>query len=316
MSTKIEWTERTWNPTTGCDRVSPGCDNCYALTMAKRLKAMGNPKYQHDGDPRTSGQGFGLTMHPDTLGLPLRRREPTMWFVNSMSDLFHPRVSEGFIARVWDVMAQCPQHTFQILTKRPARMKSWVNRWADRTGDAVESDHSGVLPPLPRGPEAVRQTYKSGRGQLFAAMLDDMGEPPEGCAYPLYDWMDGPRWWPEALPNVWLGVSVENADVEDRIEKLRRVPAAVRFLSCEPLLGPLAGIDLTGIGWVIVGGESGPGARPMGIQWARSIVQQCQRSGVPVFVKQLGSVIGPGKGSNFEFWPEDLRIREFPVVTP
>jgi hypothetical protein len=248
-------------------------------------------------------------------------------------------------------MAQCPQHTFQILTKRHARMRSWVARWADRTGDRDNDKPSG-MPPMPRGPDAVRATYSSGRGRLFADMLDSMGQPPEGCAYPLYDWMEGQRFWPSVLPNVWLGVSVEDQKWADiRIPALLRTPAAVRFLSCEPLLGPIgllgqadrgceeAGPAIThhgystqtdygtgtewdcehqaGIDWVIIGGESGPGARPMEIEWARTLVQQCQDSGVAPFVKQLGAIrgreLGAGShGADWDAWPEDLRIREFP----
>src|SRR5579872_7313580 len=124
--TKIEWASMVWNPTTGCDRISPGCDNCYALVMAKRLKAMGQARYQNDGDPRTSGPGFGLTVHPDALNIPLRRLKPETWFVNSMSDLFHARVPVGFIAQVWVMMTRTPQHTYQILTKRPERMRAIV----------------------------------------------------------------------------------------------------------------------------------------------------------------------------------------------
>lgn len=352
----IEWTEQTWNPTTGCDRVSTGCDNCYALTMAKRLKATGNPKYQTDGDPRTSGPGFGITEHPTVLIKPYQRSSPTMWFVNSMSDLFHPKVSDGFIARVWHVMGECPWHTYQILTKRPARMKSWLNRWVDTAADAgvCDPDRPFGLPPMPREPEAVRNTYTSGRAQLFADMLENMGEPPEGCAYPLYDWMEGQRFWPKVLPHVWLGTSVENQEQADRrIPYLQETPAAVRFLSCEPLLGPidiwkylwLTGASIAGpfydssgryrggggiggqmvtsipsndLHWVIVGGESGKDARPCKIEWIRSIIDQCDEANVPVFVKQLGSVWAATnskdrKGGDPDFWPEALQRREYPA---
>lgn len=218
---RIEWTETTWNPTTGCDRVSPGCDNCYALTLAKRLKAMGSAKYQRDGDPRTSGPGFGLTVHEHTLTAPLRWRDPRIVFVNSMSDLFHGRVPAEFVARVFAVMAATPQHTYQVLTKRATRLRR-------------------LAPRLP---------------------------------------------WP---PNVWMGVSVESMDVAARVDELRAVPAAVRFLSCEPLLGPLDGLDLSGIGWCIVGGESGPGARPMNPVWPERVRDACVRAGVPFFFKQWG----------------------------
>jgi len=217
----IEWTEATWNPTTGCDRVSPGCDNCYALTLAKRLKAMGSEKYQEDGDPRTSGPGFKLTLHPEVVDLPKSWRQPRVVFVDSMSDLFHPDVPLEFIRQVVDVMKKTPQHTYQILTKRSQRLRK------------------------------------------LAAELD----------------------WP---PNVWMGVSVENEAYRFRINHLREVPAAVRFLSLEPLLGALPVLDLTDIHWVIVGGESGPRARPMKQAWVEEIRDQCAAAGVPFFFKQWG----------------------------
>src|SRR5215211_1011212 len=198
----IEWTQATWNPTTGCDRVSEGCDNCYALTLAGRLKAMGSTKYQTDGDPRTSGPGFGLAVHPNALSVPRRWRSPRMIFVNSMSDLFHARVPLSFVRDVFAVMADTPQHTYQMLTKRTHRL----SRLADRLN------------------------------------------------------------WPA---NLWMGASVESVQVLNRIDDLRTVPAAVRFLSCEPLLGPLNSIDLTGIDWVIAGGESGRNARPADPSWVR-----------------------------------------------
>ncbi|WP_345368320.1 phage Gp37/Gp68 family protein [Saccharopolyspora cebuensis] len=223
MSTRsrIEWTETTWNPTTGCDQVSRGCDHCYALTLAKRLKAMGSEKYSNDGDARTSGPGFGVTVHPASLAEPLRWKQPRLVFVNSMSDLFHAKVPVDFIRRVFAVMEATPQHTYQVLTKRARRMKR--------------------LAPGLR--------------------------------------------WPD---NLWVGTSVEDDAVLDRIDDLRAVPAAVRFLSCEPLLGPLPELDLTGIGWVIAGGESGPGARPMSAEWVQDLRDQCQRAGVPFFFKQWG----------------------------
>ena len=217
----IEWTEATWNPTTGCDRVSAGCDNCYALVLAKRLKAMGAAKYQTDGDPRTSGPGFGLTVHRDALDVPRRWRSSRMVFVNSMSDLFHARVPLSFVRDVFQVIAETPQHTYQMLTKRSVRLR----RVADR--------------------------------------LD----------------------WPA---NLWMGVSVEDEGQLARIDDLRTVPSAVRFLSLEPLLGPLSGLELDGIGWVIAGGESGPGHRPMDPAWVVDIRDACEAAGVPFFFKQWG----------------------------
>ena len=217
----IEWTETTWNPTTGCDRISTGCDHCYALTLAKRLKAMGSVKYQTDGDPRTSGPGFGVTTHEDTLVAPFRWRSPRLVFVNSMSDLFHARVPTEFVQQVFSVMAATPQHTYQLLTKRSTRVRRLASQ-------------------LP---------------------------------------------WP---PNVWLGVTIEDAAALGRVDDLRHVPATVRFLSCEPLLGPLTGLDLAGIGWVIAGGESGPHARPVKPSWVRQLRDLSVTAEVPYFFKQWG----------------------------
>jgi protein gp37 len=218
---RIEWTETTWNPTTGCDRISTGCENCYALTLAKRLKAMGSAKYQKDGDPRTSGPGFGVTTHEHALTAPYRWRDPRSVFVNSMSDLFHARVPDQFIHEVFAVMADTPRHTYQVLTKRSRRL--------------------------------VR----------MAAGLS---------------WQ----------PNVWMGVSVENAASLWRADQLCQVPAAVRFVSAEPLLGPLDGFSLEGLHWVIVGGESGPGARPLDLDWVRGLRDQCLQAEVAFFFKQIG----------------------------
>ncbi len=217
----IEWTEATWNPVTGCDRVSAGCEHCYAMTLAKRLKAMGSAKYQNDGDPRTSGPGFGVNIHPQVLDEPHRWRNPRTVFVNSMSDLFHARVPLDFIRDVFDVCRDTPHHTYQVLTKRSLRLR----RVADK--------------------------------------LD----------------------WPQ---NLWMGVSVEDAAALPRVDHLRTVPAAVRFLSCEPLLGPLDGLDLDAIHWVIAGGESGPNYRPVNVNWIRGIRDNCRGADVAFFFKQWG----------------------------
>jgi protein gp37 len=216
----IEWTEVTWNPTTGCDRISPGCDRCYAQVLAKRLKAMGQPKYQRDGDPRTSGPGFGITMHPDTLTDPLSWPGSRLVFVNSMSDLFHDGIPDDFIRAVVEVMSATPQHTYQVLTKRSRRLLAISER------------------------------------------ID----------------------WP---PNVWLGVSVESQRYAFRVDHLREVTAAVRFVSAEPLLERLE-LLLDGIGWVIVGGESGSTPRPIDAEWVRSLREQCLGAEVPFFFKQWG----------------------------
>lgn len=284
--TSIEWATHVWNPTTGCDQVSPGCDHCYALTLAKRLKAMGSAKYQTDGDPRTSGPGFGVAVHGDALTIPLRWREPRMVFVNSMSDLFHDKVPDEFIAKVFGVMAAAPKHTFQCLTKRHGRMRS-----------LLRSD-----------------TF---RESVFLSNNLDQGD------------VLGDRW---PLPNVWLGVSVEDQHWADiRIPKLLDTPAAVRWLSCEPLLGPVdlhdcGGIDAiekdwmggpgggTGaphsfIDWVVVGGESGPGARPMDFDWPRSLRNQCAAD-VPFFLKQIGGRTPKANGRELDgrTWDEYPRL--------
>lgn len=212
--TRIEWTEVTWNPVTGCTKVSQGCKHCYAERMAKRLQAMGNPRYLH---------GFDVVLHEDLIDAPRRWRKPVHIFVNSMSDLFHEVIPDAFIRSIFKTASDCPQHVFQILTKRSERL-------------------ARVSRELP---------------------------------------------WP---PNVWMGVSVENAEVIHRIDALRSVPAAVRFLSCEPLIGPLQGLDLHGIHWVIAGGESGPGARPMLAEWVRDLREQCRATATAFFFKQWGGV--------------------------
>lgn len=219
--TNIEWTDRTWNVVTGCDQVSPGCDNCYALAMARRLKGMGSAKYQNDGNPVTSGPGFGLTLHPDTLDTPRSWRKGSMVFVNSMSDLFHARVPVSFIRDVFAVMADTPRHTYQVLTKRARHLA--------RVADQLD--------------------------------------------------------WP---PNVWMGVSVESAKYLHRVDDLRTVPAAVRFLSCEPLLGSLAGLNLDGIHWLIAGGESGPNCRPIDPEWVRELRDWSLAADTRFFFKQWG----------------------------
>lgn len=211
---KIEWTEATWNPVTGCDKVSPGCKNCYAERLALRLQAAGTRQYQ---------RGFRVTLHPDALAIPLSWKKPKLIFVNSMSDLFHEDIPLGFIQQIFAVMVRAAHHNFQILTKRAERLLE-------------------VAPFLP---------------------------------------------WPN---NVWMGVSVETGDFTFRIDCLRKTDARIKFLSLEPLLGPMTRLDLTGIDWVIVGGESGPHARPMKPGWVREIRAQCIASKVPFFFKQWGGV--------------------------
>jgi protein gp37 len=227
---KIEWTESTWNPVTGCTKVSEGCLNCYAERMAKRLAAMGQPNYIN---------GFTVTCHPDSLGLPLRWKKPQMVFVNSMSDLFHEAVPPEFIDEIFLTMNRAPQHHFQILTKRAERLVELATR---------------------------------------------------------FNWS----------PNIWMGVTMEKARYQYRMDALRAVPAAVKFLSLEPLLGPIINLDLQNIDWVIVGGESGAGARAMEAEWVTGVRDQCLNASVPFFFKQWGGFRkkAAGRELNGRIWSE------------
>ena len=224
VGSKIEWTDATWNPVTGCNKISPGCKLCYAERLAKRLKATGMAKYRN---------GFAVTLHPDTLEAPLHWRKPRTIFVNSMSDLFHYQVPHQFVREVFCVMEEADWHRYQVLTKRPERV---------------------------------------------AAMTDELP-------------------WPR---QIWLGVSVESSRYLDRIDLLRKCGAATKFLSLEPLLGPLPDLNLDGIDWVIVGGESGPGARPMAADWVRNIRDQCVDAGVPFYFKQWGGVFKKRHGRELD----------------
>ena len=245
MATKssIEWTEATWNPVTGCTKISPGCKHCYAERMSLRLQAMGQRNYAN---------GFDLTLHERMLEKPLSWKKPQLIFVNSMSDLFHDEVPVDFILKVFNVMRRASWHQFQVLTKRSERLLE-LNSQID---------------------------------------------------------------WPD---NVWMGVSVENQDYTFRIDHLRETDAVTKFLSLEPLLGPLSGLNLNGINWVIVGGESGPGARPMLEDWVSQIRDQCNVVSVPLFVKQMGgswaqvNKAKSKKGGNMSEWRTDLRIRDYPL---
>lgn len=280
--------------------------------------------------PRTfGGRPFTeVRTHPERLDQPAGWRKPRRIFVCSMSDLFHEDIPDGFIVRVLLRMYLSPQHTFQVLTKRPTRMRDFMQRWAKMGPDDPE-------PKMVNGPAAVREAHPFGRGQLFADMLDNMGDPPEGAAYPIFDWMEGPRWWPEFPANVWFGVSAENQiTLDERVPVLMQTPAALHFLSLEPLLGYLylrqaLAPSLLGrrVGWAIVGGESGGhGARDCYLADIESVVRQCRASGVPVFVKQLGTFpvfpltgrvkrLKDKKGGNPEEWPAHLRVREWPRIT-
>ncbi|GAP09959.1 bacteriophage protein gp37 [Bellilinea caldifistulae] len=230
----IEWTESTWNPLTGCTKISPGCKHCYAERMAKRLQAMGQSNYRN---------GFDLTLHDHALEIPLNWKQPQMIFVNSMSDLFHEDVPLEFIQKVFDTMTKAHWHTFQVLTKRSDRLLE----------------------------------------------------------------LDKELYWPE---NVWMGVSVENQNYAFRIDHLRETHAAIRFLSLEPLLGPLVNLNLSGIHWVIVGGESGPGARPIQESWVCDIRDQCLDANVPFFFKQWGGTNKKKSGRKLDgrTWDELPRL--------
>lgn len=210
----IEWTESTWNPVTGCTKISPGCRHCYAERMARRLQAMGQPNYRN---------GFKVTLQPQALQLPLQWKKPRMIFVNSMSDLFHVQVPKVFIKRIFKIMNEAPRHIYQVLTKRSEKL---------------------------------------------AAMHKELP-------------------WSE---HIWMGVTVETADYKYRMDQLRRTGAKRKFISFEPLLGDVGKLDLQGIDWVIAGGESGPGARPMQKEWVTEIRDQCIAAGVPFFFKQWGGV--------------------------
>lgn len=233
----IEWTGSTWNPVTGCVKISPGCKNCYAERMAKRLQAMGQPNY---------ATGFELAMHPHVLELPLSWKKAQTIFVNSMSDLFLDGVPTEFIQKVFDVMRRSHWHTFQILTKRSERL--------------IQLAHD-----LP---------------------------------------------WAQ---NIWMGVTVESAEYTRRIDDLRGTGAAVKFLSLEPLLGAIPSLNLRGIDWVIVGGESGPGARPMKEEWVLEIKEQCLRAGVPFFFKQWGGVRKKKAGRELQggIWDQMPKVRSY-----
>jgi len=289
MSTTIEWTQRpgtkgeTWNPTTGCNKLSAGCKHCYAEVMHKRLQAMGQAKYQQDFSA-------GVVTHADTLSIPLKWKKPRTVFVNSMSDLFHADVPFAFIDQVFAVMALTPQHTYQILTKRPERMAEYFST----------RDRFATLPP-----ERVRPFGATWEGSITVPFTEHK----------------------HPLSNVWLGTSVEDQKAADeRIPHLLMCPAAVRFLSCEPLLGA---VDINpflyrvggsrweqprnDIHWVIAGGESGPGARPMHPDWARSVRDQCAAAGVPFFFKQWGAWLGARQDGDADHVPHHLNCSDEPI---
>lgn len=298
--TGISWTEASWNPTTGCTEVSEGCDHCYARQVTVRF-------------PDAYPNGFTPTMLPGRLTIPLRWGRGRMIFVDSMSDLFHADIDDWFIAQAFAVMAATPRHTYQILTKRPGRMRSLL------TSPKVYAHPAGGWMNFEDMVRHAYVTLKNGQGRFTP------DEKPRGIkeilSWPKHDEFA----WP--LTNVWLGTSVENQKWADvRIPLLQATPAAVRFLSMEPLLGPvnlrpyLPAVEkspdypelVPGIDWVIVGGESGQHARPMHPDWARSLRDQCVEAGIPMWMKQLGG--WPDKRDTSEAIPPDLWVRERPRV--
>lgn len=294
MATDIEWADETWNPTTGCKPVSEGCRNCYAAAFAQRGLIP-----EHHGLTKLLGRravfNGRIKLHESRLDVPLHWAKPRRVFVDSMSDLYHGGVPTWFIDRVFATMALCPWHTFLILTKRPQRAAEYTSG-GEQTAQRIA-----------RCIVARRRPTEFAIGESTALR------------------------WP--LPNVWLGTSCENqATADARIPELARSAAAIRFLSCEPLLGPIR-LALDGVDWLIVGGESGPAARPCHLVWIREIVYQCQSAGVPVFIKQLGRLpmqrerpprgddprsgivpvrLAHPKGGAMHEWPEDLWVREWP----
>lgn len=350
-ATSIQWTDATWNPVRGCALVSPGCANCYAMKQAHRFSGPGQP-YEGLTRPGRAVWNGRARFVPEMLGEPLRWQKPKRVFVNSMSDLFHDDVSNEQIAAIFGVMAACPQHTFQVLTKRPERMRAWFE-WHR---EATEADGEPWIPLL-------RETV-CWLSDAQAEAIHEGGRARHGV----------PQLEPWPLPNVWLGVSAENQKAADeRIPLLLRTPAAVRFVSAEPLLGELdlTHLDADGAGhpelcqvdaltgrhtdmgrpcpdtakldWVIVGGESGPGARICEVAWIERVVRDCAAARVPCFVKQLGAVpalsveptgewrtvkggrqlrlqvtmvpVSDRKGGDPSEWPEALRVRQFPEQT-
>ncbi len=347
-TTKIEWTDQTWNPTTGCTKVSPGCQNCYAERMAKRLKGMGQEKYKN---------GFEVTCHEELLETQFKPGQKV--FVDSMSDLFHEKVPNKSIRKVWDTMWRFPKTTFQVLTKRPDRMEKFVREWAYEKyssglpfepGDQFYFDwflqeemcgwqcnHEctdswiyNCAHPENEGEKCSHGCFPCSPGYCpiasegvnkedipvedrdkYEYVKDDDGSEWTGDDEELMTLHSRPRY--AFAKNVWLGTTVESSDYIWRIDNLRRTLATVRFISFEPLLGPIPEIDLTGIGWVIIGGETGPGARPMSLGWAGRILDQCQEADVPFFFKGWGTYYCDKK--SIEYWLlNGKEWKQFPEV--
>jgi len=322
MASKIEWTDEVWNCVRGCSHVSLGCANCYAERQASRFAGTGEPYAGLVENGRWNG---AIRMLPELLVKPLRWKRPRMVFVNSMSDLFHERVPFDFVAAVFGIMAATPQHTYQVLTKRPKRMVEFFE-WISPNAASVVYDHAD-------------------------SALEDLGLPMFGNKPRSDLWKNAGEAWP--LPNVWVGVTAEyQMRAEERVPLLLQVPAALRFVSCEPLVGPVhlgdylpfegmpdrvvvpysvppEYMEVRSLDWVIVGGESGPAARPCDVGWIRAIVERCKQANVPCFVKQLGAhsveaahVDGlvrvrtkARKGNDPSEWAPSLRVQQMPEAT-
>lgn len=304
--TKIEWASHVWNPTRGCRRVSPGCENCYAERVAARFSGPGLPYEGLTKNGRWNGE-----VKLGDLAAPLHWRKPARIFVDSMSDLFYEEFTDEKIAAVFGVMAACPQHTFQVLTKRPERAVKWF-AWIKRQAIEVNAGRG-----MSEAAFCLAHAQKQSPNVALTRNLDEIFAQP----------------WP--LPNVHIGISIEDQKrADERLPELLRIPAAVRFVSFEPALGPVNWLPWVRkfpgrmeppLDWLIIGGESGPSARPFDIAWARNTIEQCKAAGVPVFMKQLGAhcvnssngqepernTFG-GKWNDPKDWPPDLRVREFP----
>lgn len=315
----IEWTDTTWNPTTGCDRVSAGCDNCYALTLAGRLKAMGSAKYQNDGDPRTSGPGFAVTEHPSVLSAPLRWRKPRRVFVNSMSDLFHPRISTGFIADVFAVMARTPQHTYQVLTKRAPRMAALMPADPRDGGHRLQEaattevgaqalyDAEWPLPNVHLGVSVETQEEAEERIDRLvgtAAAVRWISAEPLLGPVDLTPWMPAGscRWHCGGCKRFYAGDHQEVCPGCGRTGYWCGSHVGNSRPNGQPL------------NWVVAGGESGPDARPMHPDWARSLRDQCTAAGVPFFFKQWGMWAPDGHWGAGPVRPRQMYVR--PLLPP
>lgn len=290
----IEWTDATWNPVRGCKKISPGCKHCYAETFAERFRGVPGHAYEQGFDPRTV---------PDMLDQPLRWKRPRMVFTNSMSDLFLADFPNEYIAAVFAVMAGAKRHTFQVLTKRAERLPEWF-AWLDEAQRGYAHGRLGVCSEHLTTYAGEDVSERAWRAQILGH---------HGAEEPTS--IGDATAWPWPLPNVWMGVSVEDRKYGlPRIEHLRRIPAAVRFLSVEPLLEDLGTVDLSGIHWVIVGGESGAGARSMAREWVTSLREQCAAAGVKFFFKQWGGVRKKAAGRELDGRTWDEMPRE--ALTP